>query len=448
LSEINWRPLDDFYRLKPDGDAFVFEGNYNRSEHFPGARSGGARASYLSDRGIGWGLVSADGWRVPYRGSDCVIYHEGCGHTVGLPHPEPQDGSVMSLGQYRGWLSESWLDKSQKERLGWNAEEETTDPQIELFSRFRALPRPPVPQPGQAVFLELNWPHGAKVKSLRVRFQTSVEGPWIEWPQSWDGDLPQVAELPTLDRATPVSYRVDAELENGAKAELWGYFQVRATPNKCPQPLSLSPDLIKPFTSGGVLMGGDLLAAEKIDLLALADPEQCWTVGPWSREEGKLLSPKRFGARLQVPYSPPEQYRLVLVVEPLDEPDGLILGQVLGGRRFVTLFNYTPREKALSAIEDVDGRNVGNSTTFTGDVLRKDVLSQVIVTVKKRGVTMSVDGRAIVAWEGRPDRLSLSDYWNTPNASALILGTYDCRYRFHRITMEPISGQGRLLTKE
>ena len=110
LSEINWRPLDDFYRLRPAENGLEFEGNYQRGEHFPGATSGGARASYIANRGCGWGLVSADGWRVPYRGSDCVVYHEGCGHTVGLQHPEPANGSVMSLGQYRGWISESWLD--------------------------------------------------------------------------------------------------------------------------------------------------------------------------------------------------------------------------------------------------------------------------------------------------------------------------------------------------
>lgn len=68
LSEINWRPLDDFYRVKRDGESWQFEGNYHRGRHFPGAESGGARATYLADRGVGWGLVSGDGWRVPYSG--------------------------------------------------------------------------------------------------------------------------------------------------------------------------------------------------------------------------------------------------------------------------------------------------------------------------------------------------------------------------------------------
>ncbi|MCX7423747.1 MAG: hypothetical protein NT013_30005, partial [Planctomycetia bacterium] len=94
LSDINWRPLDDFFRVKPTADGkFVFEGNYSNGRHFPGATAGGARATYLADRGMGWGLVSADGWRVPYSGTDCVVYHEGVGHTIGLPHPQPGNGS-------------------------------------------------------------------------------------------------------------------------------------------------------------------------------------------------------------------------------------------------------------------------------------------------------------------------------------------------------------------
>ena len=84
LSDINWRPLDDFFRVKPSGDGgWKPEGYYVDGRHFPGAtESGGARGTYLGDRGVGWGLVSADGWRVPCRGADCVVYHEGCGHTV------------------------------------------------------------------------------------------------------------------------------------------------------------------------------------------------------------------------------------------------------------------------------------------------------------------------------------------------------------------------------
>jgi hypothetical protein len=187
---------------------------------------------------------------------------------------------------------------------------------------------------------------------------------------------------------------------------------------------------------------------EELDLLAIADPAECWSVGDWSKSGGRLVSPKQYGARLELPYVPPPEYRLTLIVEPLDDPHGLILGQRSGGNRFVTLLNFTRANASRSAIENVDGRNVGNETTFTGSLFRKDRPSQAIVTVRKDEVTMSVDGRTVVHWRGSPDRLSLSEYWNTPNESALFVGTYDCRYRFHRITLESISGEGKMLARE
>ncbi|MCA9042896.1 MAG: hypothetical protein KDA69_01170 [Planctomycetaceae bacterium] len=444
FSDINWRPLDDFFRLHWGEGKLQFEGNYNGGQHFPGAASGGARAAYLSDRGKGWGLVSGDGWRVPYRGSDCVIYHEGCGHTVGLPHPEPGNGSVMSQGQYRGWLSESWLDKEQKVRLGWEPEEVVeSNLQTRLFSEFRALPQPLVPKPNEVVELKLDWPEQAEVKSVRTRFQTSLEGPWIE-VASPTGNRPESVRLGSFDRATPVSYRIDAELASGETVELWGYFQVRVEPNKLPQPLALSPDLI-PASGGEVDEEIEALPEREVDLLAMTNPNTCWKTGEWTREDTVLLSPKAFGARIEIPYALPEEYRLMAVVEPLDVPNGLLLGQRMGEHRFVTLFNYRPGAKGLSALENVNGLNVGNSTTLAGDVFQQGKISQVIIEVRNGQVRVRVDGRLIINWRGDAESLSLSDYWKTPNERAMFMGAYDCRYRIHRMVLQPLKGEGREL---
>jgi hypothetical protein len=447
LSDINWRPLDDFYRLRPaDGSTYEFEGNYQAGQHFPGAASGGARAAYLDDRGIGWGLVSADGWRVPYRGSDCVIYHEGCGHTVGLPHPDVGDGSVMSLGQYQGWINESWLDKDQKSRLQWAPDAEaTSDAQVELFTSFRAVPNPLVPTPDTPVMLDLDWPDGAKVESLRVRFQTSLDGPWTEVAQSWELDAPTTAVIGKFERPTPVSYRVDATLRDGATAEIWGYVQVRERPEMPVEPRVLSTDLVLGEQSTNSETGDRWNPEQEVNLLAMIDTDRAWSQGKWTNGPQGLESPKGFGSRIELPYTPPDEYRLCVVLEPLDEPNGLLLGNRSGQNRFVTLFSFATPQGAMSAIENVDGRNVGNETTFTGPLFVKNRISQAIITVRKDRVTMAVDGRAIVNWKGESQRLSLSDYWKTPNDSALFLGAYDCRYLFHRITLAPISGTGKPL---
>ncbi|MBC7820547.1 MAG: hypothetical protein IAG10_26990, partial [Planctomycetaceae bacterium] len=333
LSEINWRPLDDFFRVKPNGDGgWKFEGNYSNGRHFPGAEAGGARATYIAGRGVGWGLVSADGWRVPYSGTDCVVYHEGCGHTVGLPHPEPGNNSVMSLGQYHGWISESWLDEAQKKRLGWKPPEQPFDRKADLFSTFTALPEPRVPKPNESVSLKLTWPDSSRVKSCRVRLQTDLLGPWLEVvaPTQSGDSRPEKVELGRFDRATPVSYRVDAVLDDGHDAELWGYFQVREKPDVGPTPPTVaSSSDAKRVTDKPT----EKLARpqDAIDLLALVDVSKDQVSGEWQKDGTHLLAPKQFGARLELPYQPPDEYELTVIAEPLDEPNGLLLGQRSGG---------------------------------------------------------------------------------------------------------------------
>lgn len=450
LSEINWRPLDDFFRVKPNGDGgWKFEGNYSNGRHFPGAESGGARATYIAGRGVGWGLVSADGWRVPYSGSDCVVYHEGCGHTVGLPHPEPGNNSVMSLGQYHGWISESWLDEAQKKRLGWKPPEQPFDRKSDLFSTFTALPEPRVPKPNEPVSLKLTWPEPARVKSCRVRLQTDMLGPWLEVASFTpsESDLrPDKLSLGRFDRVTPVSYRIDAVLDGGRDVELWGYFQVRENPDVGPTPpAETASSDVKRVTDK---------PAEKpvrppqdaIDLLAFVDVTKDQVSGEWQKEGALLLSPKAFGARIELPYQPPDEYELTVIAEPLDEPNGLLLGQRSGENRFAVLLSYAAgKGEPANALENIDGKNVGNASTVRRVVLVKGRPSQIVCIVRKDSVAVTCDGRELLHWHGDAKRLSLSDYWKTPNEAALFLGAYDCRYRFSRLTLTPLSGEGRKL---
>lgn len=441
LSDINWRALDDFHRVRSVDGKLEFEGINDNGRHFPGAESGGARATYLADRGVGWGLVSADGWRVPYRGTDCVVYHEGLGHTVGLPHPDAANQSVMSHGQYGGWISESWIDDDQKKRLGWKPPEKPFDRSRDLFSTFRALPEPVVPKPNEPVSLALDWPAESRVRKVRVRVQTDLAGPWIEVTAPKE-DRPERVPLGSFDRPTPVSYRIDAELEDRQSVELWGYFQVRTAPNVVPLPARLPVE-------AEAATEAEPAEREEVDLLALVDVKKDAVSGVWKSGEDGLTSSKEYGARIELPYEPPEEYRLTVIAEPLDEPNGLILGQRSGDRRFLALVSFATGDVPSSALENVDGKNVGaNATTVQRALLKKGRPSQVICTVRKEVVTVSVDGREIIRWKGDRSRLSLGDYWKTPHDNVLFLGAYDCRYRFTRATLRPMTGEGKVLRVE
>jgi hypothetical protein len=228
FSDINWRELDDFTRLRDVDGVPTHEGARGQEgRHFPGAESGGSRAAYVAQRKLGYALVSADGWRVPYTGSDCVAYHEGLGHVLGLPHPEPGNGSVMSQAQYRYNINETWIDEDQKLKMGWEKPAQPVNRDGDLFTKFKALYQPANPRVGESVRVELSWPKGAAVTSLVVEVQTELLGPWVRLPQSWQGDAPASIDLGSFSAATPVSYRVRATLADGRSEEIRGYFQVR-----------------------------------------------------------------------------------------------------------------------------------------------------------------------------------------------------------------------------
>ena len=224
--------MDDFTRTRIIDGKPVHEGNVSEDgRHFPGAESGGARAYYDSGKGHGVGLVSADGWRVPVSGSDCVVYHEGVGHAIGLPHPEPADDSVMCFAQYHYWINQTWVTPSQKEALGWQKGAENVPPDFskgrDLFSAFTALQDPIVPRAGEPVDLKFTWPAGGKVKSLKVQLQSDLKEPWKTVPAVFEGELPAKLMIGKFEKPTPVSYRVNATLEDGQSVELRGYFQVK-----------------------------------------------------------------------------------------------------------------------------------------------------------------------------------------------------------------------------
>lgn len=453
LSDINWRPLDDFSRQAPTETGWQFDGSLSGDgSHVPGARAGGSRAVYRSAEGTGWGLVSADGWRVPLRGSDCVVYHEGVGHAIGLPHPEPLDDSVMGLGQYRGWLSESWVDATQKRRLGWQPTHDPAAVQPDLFGGFRVLPQPATPRPGERVALTLACPDGAVVAAAHVALQTSLRGPWAGLPVTATDLREGRVLLGTFDRPCAVSYRVAVETRSVGdapdSAEVWGYFQVRSAADVPPPPVAVDAADSASWEQAEARAGATGRAA--VELLPLVDPAAAvlgaWTVEP-AVEGGEptLVAPRAFGARIEIPHHAPPAYRLTVIATPLDEPNGLVLGQRSPAGRFLVLLDYRWGEHRGSALENVDGRNVQtNPTRSDGPVFRRGRLAVIVCTVRADGVKVEVDGRTLIDWRGDPARLSLADYWATPNDDTLFLGAYDCRYRFHRVALEAIAAPERI----
>jgi hypothetical protein len=180
-----------------------------------------------------------------------VVYHEGVGHTIGLPHPEPGDASVMSGGQYNGWLNQAWIDADQKKRLGWTPRDDFDGKSagLVLFTRSTADVEPRVPTPNADAEVRLTWPENVQVRRCDLEIQTDVFGPWVRVFQAEPGPPPERIALPRFSAPSPVSFRIKAALGDGSKVELWGYFQVREAPDAPPRPVVPTIDLASPPAS-------------------------------------------------------------------------------------------------------------------------------------------------------------------------------------------------------
>src|SRR5262249_5070094 len=182
-----------------------------------------------------------------------------------------------------------------------------------------------------------------------------------------------------------------------------------------------------------------------IDLLKLIDPSKDSVVTTWTMENGVLHSGMNFRSRLQVPYQPPDEYDLTLVFTTTGDGNPMFIGLVAGGTQchiFVDGWNKT-------GIDNIDkkGTPLTQGTNFLnygkGDTYGKD--NTVLVAVRKKGITLTVNGKTAFAWEGPLNRLSPNPDWAVPNPKALYLGAWDRPLAIRKYALTPISGQGRRL---
>ncbi|HXX92656.1 MAG TPA: hypothetical protein VEN81_03425, partial [Planctomycetota bacterium] len=190
---------------------------------------------------------------------------------------------------------------------------------------------------------------------------------------------------------------------------------------------------------------------DPVNLISLIDADLDSVVGDWSVQGGKLGSPKRSRPPrmhlLQIPYVPPEEYDLTLVIEskgPFDPKGdttsvdfGLPWGEI---RPAVVLDGWDGTVRGLSLI---DGKNASeNETTGRTRIFTDGTPHTVVCSVRKAGIAVTVDGKSILDWKGEAKRLS-SDwtYRDLPDKRTPFLAAW-IGYVFHKIELSPVTGAG------
>jgi hypothetical protein len=184
---------------------------------------------------------------------------------------------------------------------------------------------------------------------------------------------------------------------------------------------------------------------KSVDLLKLVDPAKDAVAGTWAFEETTLVaSTVKFG-RLQIPYAPPAEYDVRLVVERKAGANSVVLGLVAQGRQFVAVVDAFEKDP-FSGIELIDGKAFpDNATGVPGRHLENGKKATLEYGVRKDRVTMAVNGKKIVDWKADWEGLSLYKDWKMPRADALFLGAWTAPYHIHEATLTPVSGEGKPL---
>lgn len=236
LSDANFSPSYDDWTRACNGEVCVFPGPHSKcaghvkdnGEDRPGTRCGGARSVFWPEKHMGFGLVTADGWRVPIKGTDCVVYHEGIGHAIGLPHPEPIDNSIMGLAQYVDSINKTWMNKDQKEILGWR---KTPVERSDLFSTFEVCHWPTSPSSTDTVRIQVKFPTQFEARSIVAEYQTGLRNRFesLEGALRFgvDGQTSAVWSVPPVPVGESIGYRVRIETTAGETEEIWNYYKVR-----------------------------------------------------------------------------------------------------------------------------------------------------------------------------------------------------------------------------
>jgi len=232
MSDHNFSPGYDDWSRVCSGEGCLFDAPHEQckghvrhdGDHRPGSRCGGARAVYWAEKHQGFGLVTADGWRVPIKGTDCVFYHEGIGHSIGLPHPEPNDDSVMGTAQYVDAIHQTRVNEEQKRKLGWEEVEINRD---DLFSTFSVTHEPLTPLPDTPFTIQAKLPKRFSVQTIVLEYQADL---WSEMESNLEPKMKRDEEWQTFEWEYPglgagksLGYKIHVTLDDGTKETLWHY---------------------------------------------------------------------------------------------------------------------------------------------------------------------------------------------------------------------------------
>jgi hypothetical protein len=189
-----------------------------------------------------------------------------------------------------------------------------------------------------------------------------------------------------------------------------------------------------------------------VDLLPLINLKKDVYSGAWKLEGGKLISPAgsdpaRFD-HLRIPYMPPAEYDLRLLVEWKGDlsaySQSLDICLVGPSGHFSVVFDAWGGGVFINAIDNA--KPYEHETAYKTQVFAPGKPRSIVCSVRRGGISVSLDGTVVLKWSGDMTKLKNTvfayAYGAITDHRCLSFSTW-VSYQFSKIELVPISGQGK-----
>jgi hypothetical protein len=123
------------------------------------------------------------------------------------------------------------------------------------------------------------------------------------------------------------------------------------------------------------------------------------------------------------------------------EQGSVNLGLVGGNNRVCAVIDgWNPQRSMLGSIEDVQE----GEAAYAGKVLVVGK-NTVVCAIRKERLSVKVNGKLILDWAADYKRCKLDHFWQSPNPKALVLAEFNSIFRFTKVSLIPVTGEGKSL---
>ena len=185
-------------------------------------------------------------------------------------------------------------------------------------------------------------------------------------------------------------------------------------------------------------------AGQWIDMMKLIDINRDKVAGDWQRSAAGLTLNAASGARLALPVIPMGSYELEYQFSRTESADAVsamlpagssgVLLHLGGWVNQISGLSQINHRGADSNETKVSPPRIVNGRTYT-------VLIRVLLEGDQAAITITLDSRPYIAWQGAQSALWLPTGWALPNPKCIGLGGEHCRVVFSSIRLRMLSGQ-------